>query len=193
LPDTQESSRGTCRPTLTPPDSTQILARRHAPHTPSAVTGPCFSTLQAFQEAQRQNFYRLLSAALLVATTVPLSAQQVPWSPLKRGSDNIEVLGHLPLGARLSVADMDMEQEMDRPYVYVSRMVYGFDGPKGTDIISIADPENPVLLYEWRIEDQDLHQRTGGMDVKHFKWNDRYYLVQSLQFGQGGRIPTSGP
>jgi hypothetical protein len=24
------------------------------------------------------------------------------------------------------------------------------------------------------------------MDVKHFKWNDRYYLVQSLQFGQGG-------
>ena len=24
------------------------------------------------------------------------------------------------------------------------------------------------------------------MDVKHFKWDDRYYLVQSLQFGQGG-------
>ena len=24
------------------------------------------------------------------------------------------------------------------------------------------------------------------MDVKHFKWNDRYYVVQSLQFGQGG-------
>jgi hypothetical protein len=132
------------------------------------------------------NARTLVAAALLIAVTTPVTAQQVPWSPLKRGSDNMEVLGHLPLGARLSVADMDIEQELDRPYAYVARMVYGFDGPKGTDIISIADPENPELLYEWRIENQDLHQRTGGMDVKHFKWNDRYYLVQSLQFGQGG-------
>ncbi|HSM03451.1 MAG TPA: hypothetical protein VK858_02470 [Longimicrobiales bacterium] len=124
----------------------------------------------------------------LLGMTLPAiaAAQEVPWSPMDRGSDNIEVLGHLPLGPRLSVADMDVEQEMDRPYAYVARMVYGTDGPKGTDIISIADPERPELLYEWRIEDQDLHQRTGGMDVKHFKWNDRYYLVQSLQFGQGG-------
>jgi hypothetical protein len=124
----------------------------------------------------------LILAGLLVA--LPLSGQE--WSPLNRGSDNIEVLGHLPLGPRLSVADMDLEQEMDRPFAYVSRMVYGFEGPKGLDIISLADPESPELLYEWRIEDQDLHQRTGGMDVKHFKWNDRYYVVQSLQFGQGG-------
>jgi hypothetical protein len=132
------------------------------------------------------NVRTVVAGALLSAVAVPIAAQQVPWSPLKRGSDNIEVLGHLPLGPRLSVADMDMEQELDRPYVYVARMVYGSDGPKGTDIISIADPANPELLYEWRIENQDLHQRTGGMDVKHFKWNDRYYLVQSLQFGQGG-------
>ena len=127
------------------------------------------------------------SAALILAgllATLPVSAQQ--WSPLDRGSDNMEVLGHLPLGPRLSVADMDLEQEMDRPFAYVSRMVYGFEGPKGLDIISLADPESPEILYEWRIEDQDLHQRTGGMDVKHFKWNDRYYVVQSLQFGQGG-------
>ena len=124
----------------------------------------------------------LIFAGLLV--TLPVSGQQ--WSPLNRGSDNMEVLGHLPLGPRLSVADMDVEQEMDRPFAYVSRMVYGFEGPKGLDIISIADPEKPQLLYEWRIEDQDLHQRTGGMDVKHFKWNNRYYVVQSLQFGQGG-------
>lgn len=129
------------------------------------------------------------AAAAVLAASAPaaVSAQdQVPWSPLNRGSDNIEVLGHLPLGPRLSVADMDVEQEMNRPFAYVSRMVYGFEGPKGLDIISIADPEKPQLLYEWRIEDQDLHQRTGGMDVKHFKWDDRYYVVQSLQFGQGG-------
>ncbi|MDA0329286.1 MAG: hypothetical protein O2958_09795 [Gemmatimonadetes bacterium] len=133
-----------------------------------------------------KNVRSFAAAALLLAVTTPIVAQQVPWSPLRRGSDNVEVLGHLPLGPRLSVADMDVEQEMHRPFVYVARMVYGFDGPKGTDIISIEDPERPKLLYQWRIENQDLHQRTGGMDVKHFKWNDRYYLVQSLQFGQGG-------
>ena len=81
--------------------------------------------------------------------------------------------------------DMDLEQELSRPYAYVARMVYGDIGPKGLDIVSIADPENPEVLYEWRIENQDLHQRTGGMDVKHFKVNGRYYVVQSLQFGPG--------
>jgi len=130
------------------------------------------------------NWFFLTVFAVLFSTSV--NGQDVPWSPLQRGSDNMDVLGHLPLGPRLSVADMDIEQEMHRPYAYVSRMVYGFEGPKGMDIISIEDPESPELLYEWRIEDQDLHQRTGGMDVKHFKWNDRYYVVQSLQFGQGG-------
>lgn len=133
---------------------------------------------------------KTINASLLLVLTILLprlgTGQEVPWSPLKRGSDNMDVLGHLPLGPRLSVADMDIEQELHRPYAYVSRMVYGFEGPKGLDIISIKDPESPELLYEWRIEDQDLHQRTGGMDVKHFKWNDRYYVVQSLQFGQGG-------
>ncbi len=130
------------------------------------------------------NWLFLITFTILFSS--PVIGQDVPWSPLRRGSDNMDVLGHLPLGPRLSVADMDIEQELHRPYAYVSRMVYGFEGPKGMDIISIKDPENPELLYEWRIEDQDLHQRTGGMDVKHFKWNDRYYVVQSLEFGQGG-------
>ena len=115
-----------------------------------------------------------------------LAQQQVPWNAMKRGSDNIEVIGHIPLGPPLSVADMDIEQELDRPYAYVARMVYGEAGPKGLDIVSLADPEHLEVIYRWRIEDQDLHLRTGGMDVKHFKWNDRYYVVQSLQFGRGG-------
>jgi hypothetical protein len=128
----------------------------------------------------------LAAASLIAVSAAPLQAQQVPWSPLQRGSDNMEVLGHLPLGPRLSVADMEVEQELDRPYAYVARMQYGPVGPKGLDIISIADPENPELIYEWRIENQDLHLPTGGMDTKHFKWRNRYYAVQSLQFGQGG-------
>jgi len=122
----------------------------------------------------------------LAAVPASAAAQDVPWTALKPGSDNIEVLGHIPLGPRLNVADMDMEQELSRPYAYVARMVYGETGDKGTDIIDISDPTQPKVIYRWRIENQDLHARTGGMDVKHFKLGDRYYVVQSLQFGQGG-------
>ena len=50
---------------------------------------------------------------VLMVLSLPAAAQE--WSPLKRGSDNIDVLGHLPLGPRQSVADMDVEQELDRP------------------------------------------------------------------------------
>ena len=125
----------------------------------------------------------LAVAILIVVATVPLSAQ---WTPLNRGSDNIEVVGHLPVGPPLSVSDTDVEQELSRPYAYMSRMAYGGVGPMGLDIISIEDPASPELLYEWRIEDRDLHLGNGGMDVKHFKWDGRYYVVQSVQFGQGG-------
>ena len=113
----------------------------------------------------------------------PASAQ---WTALERGSDNIDVLGHLPLGPTLSVTDMDVEQELARPYAYVGRARLGPAGPRGMDIISIDNPERPELLYEWRVEDQELHVGPGGMDVKHFKVGGRYYVVQSIQFGQGG-------
>ncbi len=130
---------------------------------------------------------RVTLLTVLAAVAVPVRpALAQEWTPLKRGSDNVEVIGHLPLGPRLSVADIDVEQELDRPYAYVARMVYGTEGGKGLDIIGIEDPEKPEVLYRWRIEEQDLHQGTGGMDVKHFKVDDRYYVVQSLQFGGGG-------
>ena len=69
--------------------------------------------------------------ALVVLTVVaptPSAAQETPWTAMNRGSDNIEVLGHLPLGPALNVADMDIEQELSRPYAYVSRMVYAGQG-----------------------------------------------------------------
>lgn len=125
-------------------------------------------------------------AALAVALGVFATSVSAQWTAEKPGSDNIEVLSHLPLGPRLNVADIDLEQEMDRPYAYVARMVYGTEGDKGLDIIDLHDPRKPERIYSWRIENQDLHLGTGGMDVKHFKWKGRYYVVQSLQFRQGG-------
>ena len=130
----------------------------------------------------------LLFLLVLGATlTSPAFAQGVAkWTPDKPGSDNIEVLAHLPLGPRLNVSDIELEQELDRPYAYVGRMVYGDEGERGTDIIDISDPRSPKVIHQWRIENQDLHLGTGAMDVKYFKWDGRYYVVQSLQFGQGG-------
>ncbi len=124
--------------------------------------------------------------AILVVVALSASAAAQQWTPDKPGSDNIEVLAHLPLGPILNVSDIELEQEMDRPYAYVGRMVYGFAGEKGMDIIDLHDPRNPKVIYEWRINDQDLHLPLGGMDVKYFKWDGRYYVVQSTQFGQGG-------
>lgn len=103
-----------------------------------------------------------------------------------RGSDNIEIISHLPLGARGSVADIEIEQELDRPFAYVARMHYLEEGQKGLDIISLANPGEPEVIHRWRIEDQELHQRRGGMDIKYFKWEDRYYVVLATQFFPGG-------
>ena len=128
----------------------------------------------------------------LLAIQVPSQSASGQWTPDKPGSDNITLLAHLPLGPRLNVSDTDLEQEMHRPYAYVGRMVYGFEGDKGLDIIDLHDPSQPKRIYKWRIENQDLHLGTGGMDVKHFKWNERYYVVQSLQFRQGGPNPDLG-
>lgn len=134
-----------------------------------------------------------LSILLIVGASQPGRAHTTQqWTPDKPGSDNIEVVAHLPLGPRLSVADIEIEQELHRPFVYIARMVYGSEGEKGTDIINIEDPANPKIIYRWRIENQDLHLGGGGMDVKYFKWNDSYYLVQSVQFNQGGPNSAMG-
>ena len=137
---------------------------------------------------QTRSLRASLIAALLFlsipVTGTGVDAQQ--WTPEKPGSDNIEVLSHLPLGPRLNVSDIELEQEISRPYAYVGRMVYGFEGEKGMDVIDLSDPRAPKVIYRWRVENQDLHLGLGGMDVKYFKWDGRYYVVQSVQFGQGG-------
>ncbi len=122
-------------------------------------------------------------AIVLVATNGALAAQ---WTADKPGSDNIELVSHLPLGADLSVSDIEIEQDMSRPYAYLAREVIGPTGEMGMDIIDLHDPYNPKVVYRWRIENQDLHVGAGGKDIKYFKWNDRYYVVLSVQFRQGG-------
>ena len=131
----------------------------------------------------------VLTLAVLAAVPSAALAQRTGWAmPHQQGgakiggSPNIDVQSHLPLGGFFRVTDIEMEQELSRPYVYVaqSRERAGFS------IIDISDPENAQILYRWTIEDVDLHEGLGGMDGKYFKTNGRYYYVQSMQFAQGG-------
>src|SRR3977135_3171925 len=44
------------------------------------------------------------------------------FAPGEQGSRNIKVLAHIPLGGPASVGDIEIEQELSRPYVYLSRL-----------------------------------------------------------------------
>jgi hypothetical protein len=126
-----------------------------------------------------------LGGVALLSSTSALAAQD---DAEKRGSDNIEVVSHLPLGAPGSVSDIEVEQDMDRPFVYIGREVLGQSegGDRGIDVIDIADPSDPKVIHRWRIEDSDLHVGAGGKDIKAFSWEGRHYVVLSVQFRQGG-------
>ena len=86
---------------------------------------------------------RVAFAAAITAlfAGLPHATDAQSWNPMQRGSESIEVVGHLPIGARLSVTDMDIEQEMDRPYAFVSRANIVGGGERGVDIVSLEDPE----------------------------------------------------
>ncbi|SVB65646.1 uncharacterized protein METZ01_LOCUS218500, partial [marine metagenome] len=116
-----------------------------------------------------------LSVLVLFPASPLLEAQQLAE---KRGSDNIEVVAHLPLGRQVS--DIEIEQNLKRPYAYVARQ----NG--GMDIIDLSIPEKAEVLHRWRIEDMDLHVGSAGKDIKIFEWEGRHYVVLSVQFRQGG-------
>ena len=139
---------------------------------------------------------------------VMVAGQETPYQPMRSlkephigGSRNIRVIGHLPLGYYRTTADIEIEAELARPYVYLPRRDAGNSLPgastnishrnyngasKGVDIISIKDPSRPFVLYQWRLENQELHGSPGGLDNEYFKLKGRYYDVQSFQMGQQG-------
>ncbi|MFB6241117.1 MAG: hypothetical protein ABEJ46_06135, partial [Gemmatimonadota bacterium] len=132
----------------------------------------------------------VLPLALLLAAP-PAAAQghgEQAYEP--RGSENIEVLSHIPMPPE-NVADIDIDQEMSRPYAYVARAAYA-PGDIGMDIVDLSDPRDAEVIYEWRIENAELHQGPGALDPKVFEWDGREYVVQSFQFGQGGPNHTLG-
>src|SRR5688572_16651573 len=86
-------------------------------------------------------------------------------APGERGSRNMKVLSHIPLGGFLHVSDLEMEQELSRPYVYVNKRFV----PTGIDIINIKDPAKAYVMYQWRIENPELHQGSGALGPMYVK------------------------
>ncbi|NBW94664.1 MAG: hypothetical protein EBR20_10000, partial [Bacteroidetes bacterium] len=96
--------------------------------------------------------FRLFAFLAASSLLVPMALGQA--TPLKPGSDNMEVLGHVPLGKHSSVTDIELEQELDRPYAYVGRASIVDGGPKGMDVIDLSDPSNPEVIHRYRLEYQ---------------------------------------
>lgn len=131
-------------------------------------------------------FALTMGLALLTASAasaqVGLTVPPHPPAPGEQGSPNMEVASHIPLGARYSIGDVEIEQDPNRPYAYVSRL---FD-ESGFDVIDLSNPDRAQVLYRWRIDDPELHQGRGGVDGKQFEIDGQYYYLQSFEFGQGG-------
>lgn len=105
----------------------------------------------------------------------------VPATVKQGGTPNIHMLAHVDVHpGSWKAADIEMEQDPDRPYVYVCGFV-NFD----TKIYDVRDPVHPKLVYTWTIENPELHRGIGAMDGKYFKIGGHYYYAQSVQFMQG--------
>ena len=131
----------------------------------------------------------LASIALTVLVFTPLVAQEPKglrgtFAAGQQGSSNIHVMSHVPLGRIMTVADIEAEQELSRPYVYVPRM-QGTTNSTGFSIVSVKDPAHAKTIYTWTMEQSELLRAYGGLQGKYLKLNNRYYYAQSFQILNG--------
>src|ERR1700704_3042248 len=122
-----------------------------------------------------------LAGLALFAFIASAQAQNKTYAP-EVGSSNVHVVAHVPLGWGLTIADIEIEQELSRPFVYVQRDF----GPAGFNILSLKDPSKAKVIYSWTIEKPEIHTGRGGSDGHYFKFQNRYYYIQSFHFGQDG-------
>ncbi len=117
------------------------------------------------------------AGALLFLAGIPaMAAAQGSGSVAgQQHSANIKIVGHLP--GRFE--DIDIDQELSRPYVYMSN-----GRREGFDIVSIKDPSKPQVIYSWSLENPELHVG-GAMSAMYLKSKGRYYLTESFQYRDG--------
>src|SRR5260370_37085573 len=92
----------------------------------------------------------------------------------------MKMVAHIPTGGPFNANDIDIEQELSRPYVYVSgRSHFGFY------IINIKDLSRARLIYTWTIDQPTLHQGRALHPI-YLKVNGRHYFTDAVQFRKGG-------
>jgi len=128
---------------------------------------------------------RSLAVLTVALLGLPAQAQHAPGT---HASPNVRLVSHVPLGHFFTVMDLEIEQELSRPFAYVSRGDYGRPPEKsiGFDIIDLRQPEHARVIRRWRIEQQELHAGLGGTNGKYFKLRGRYYYAQAFQFRGSG-------
>ncbi|HET8648612.1 MAG TPA: hypothetical protein VFL95_01110 [Gemmatimonadales bacterium] len=129
----------------------------------------------------------LLVAGALTATIAAGAAAQDPGTTLPRfdqkhgGSESVQLVAHVVTNpGAWKASDVELEQDPGRPYVYISGFT-NFD----VQAYDIRDPAHPKKVFQWKIENPELHRGIGAMDGKYFKIGDHYYFAQSYQFMQG--------
>ncbi|MEP6992285.1 MAG: hypothetical protein ABJA80_15240, partial [bacterium] len=111
----------------------------------------------------------LILPGLLVLATV--ARAQDPGVSVKdfdqkrAGTDKMHMVAHVVSHpGPWKAADIEIEQDRNRPYVYISGFV-NFDA----QIYDISNPASPKKIYDWTIENPELHRGIGAMDGKYFK------------------------
>src|SRR5262245_59423836 len=98
------------------------------------------------------NVSRLLASVSLLALPGLLAAQD--HAPGEQGSSNVHIVAHIPMGGELHVGDIEIEQELSRPYAYVSQAL---SSPVGFNIVDLKNLSKAKQIYSWRIENPELH------------------------------------
>ncbi len=138
---------------------------------------------------------RWLAVPALLAFASLLPAQDpgtaLPASDAKHnGTEKMHMLAHVVAhpGA-WKAADIELEQDRDRPYVYLCGFV-NFD----VQIYDIRNTSAPKKIYEWTIENPELHRGIGAMDGKYFKIGKQVLLraVVPVHAGEPRRRPGRG-
>src|SRR5262245_7221490 len=122
---------------------------------------------------------------LVALSAIGVSTLWGQYPPGKQGSSNMKIVAHMALGGAAPLipgtnnpnpnapprtvvneavealgtktADITMEQELSRPYVYVCHRF----APTGFWIISIKDPSKPQIIYDWTISEPEIHRGSG--------------------------------
>jgi len=112
-----------------------------------------------------------------------------PFDQKHAGNDKMHMLAHVPghPGA-WKAADIEMEQDRDRPYVYLCGFT-NFD----VQIYDIRNTSAPKLVYTWTIENPELHRGIGAMDGKYFRSETSTTTRSRTSSCRAVPTPTSAP